>query len=229
MLVLCVYALAQLAFQSAIALEPSTRTLIDYADFGVCLIFLADFFWALWRAPNRMRYMATWGWVDLLSSIPSINVARWGRLARAVRVFRVLRGLRATRSLSALILRRRAENTFLAVSLVALLVLVFCSIAVLHFENDPNSNIRTAEDAMWWAVTTMTTVGYGDRYPVTTEGRFVATLLMAAGVGLFGTFSGFLAAWLIGPTQAAEATSIEALTAEVAALRKAIESSRERA
>src|SRR3712207_7326739 len=48
------------------------------------------------------------------------------------------------------------------------------------------SNIKTAADAIWWSVVTLTTVGYGDRYPVTTEGRFLATLLMTAGIGLFG-------------------------------------------
>jgi voltage-gated potassium channel len=52
---------------------------------------------------------------------------------------------------------------------------------------------------MWWAVSTMTTVGYGDRYPVTSEGRVVAAFLMAAGVGLFGTMSGLVAAWFMSP------------------------------
>jgi voltage-gated potassium channel len=222
MLVLCFYALAQLGVQAVFQLEPATREVVDYADFMVCVVFLLDFLITLLRSPDRLRYMATWGWVDLLSSIPSIDVVRWGRLARILRVFRVLRGLRATKTLSLLILRRRAENTFLAVSLVALLVLVFCSIAVLHFETDPNSNIKTAEDGLWWAVTTMTTVGYGDRFPVTTEGRMVAVLLMAAGVGLFGTFSGLLAAWLIGPTHAGDAASNESLRLEIAALREEV-------
>lgn len=60
-------------------------------------------------------------------------------------------------------------------------------------ETAPESNIKTAEDAIWWAFVTITTVGYGDRFPVTTEGRIIAALLMTAGVGLFGTFTGFIA------------------------------------
>lgn len=118
---------------------------------------------------------------------------------RSGRVLRVMRGLRATKLLAGLVVRRRAENTFLAASLVALLLVIFCSVAVLHFETNVDSNIRSPDDALWWAFATIATVGYGDRYPVTGEGRIVATILMAAGVGLFGTFSGFLAAWFLGP------------------------------
>ena len=155
-----------------------------------------------------------------------VDVVRWGRAARVVRVFRVLRGLRATKIAAGLVLQRRAENTILAASLVALLLIVFCSVAVLHFEVDPESNIKTAEDAIWWAFATITTVGYGDRYPVTSEGRFVAAILMTAGVGLFGTFSGFLAAWFIGSEAAEESNvgaEISSLRTEIANLRKMLE------
>jgi voltage-gated potassium channel len=110
----------------------------------------------------------------------------------------VLRGLRGAKLPAAVVLRQRAQNTFLAASLVALLLMVFCSIAILHFENVPQSNIKTADDAIWWAFATITTVGYGDR-PIPPEGRFVAAILMCAGVGLFGTFSGFLAACFYRP------------------------------
>jgi voltage-gated potassium channel len=226
MLVLCLYALGALAAQSAARLEPRTRGVIDYADNVVCVFFLADFLVSLWQAPDRRRYFLTWGWLDLLSSIPAVDVARWGRAARVLRIFRVLRGLRATKILASLLLRKRAESAALATSLVALLLLVFCSIAILHFEAEAESNIKTAEDAVWWAFATITTVGYGDRYPVTSEGRFVAALLMCAGVGLFGTFSGFLAAWFLGPQAAPEppdlGAEIVALREEVAALRRAL-------
>ena len=66
----------------------------------------------------------------------------------------------------------------------------------------PEANIKGPEDAVWWAFVTMTTVGYGDRFPVTTEGRLAGALLMVAGVGLFGTFSGFIASWFLAPKAA---------------------------
>jgi voltage-gated potassium channel len=76
-------------------------------------------------------------------------------------------------------------------------MIIFSSISVLHVEDQPNCNIKTAEDALWWSYCTITTVGFGDRYPITTEGRFVAILLMTTGVGLFGTFTGYIASLFI--------------------------------
>jgi voltage-gated potassium channel len=101
------------------------------------------------------------------------------------------------------------------------------SSACLHFETDSESNIKTAEDALWWAFATITTVGYGDGYRVTWEGRLIATILMCAGVGLFGTFSGFLAAWFIGSEPGKGSLQVSAdlreLREEVAALRRTLE------
>jgi voltage-gated potassium channel len=223
MLVLCIYAMASLATQVAVRLEPQVRLILEYGDDAVCVLFLLDFLLSLWRAQHRWRYFYSWGWLDLVSSIPTLDVARWGRIARVVRIFRIFRGLRATKVLTSVVLKHRAQNTFLAASLVALLLVLFCSIAVLQVEAVPDGNIKTADDAIWWAVATITTVGYGDRYPITTEGRFVAVILMCAGVGLFGTFSGFLAAWFLAPEEAQTDSELVALREEVKALREAID------
>lgn len=224
MLSLCLLALVSLAAQSTLKIDEESRSILQYADTGVCLIFFMDFLSCLYRAENRWRYMTTWGWVDLASSIPVIDVARWGRAARVARIFRVLRGVRATKLLARLVLQRRAENTFLAATLVAILLVVVSSISVLHFESSAGeANVKTAEDALWWAFATITTVGYGDRYPVTSEGRFVAAILMAAGVALFGTFSAFLAKWFLESATEEENQELKALRHEVAALREAIE------
>jgi voltage-gated potassium channel len=223
MLVLCLFALGVLAIQTAVNLDPQVRIVLEYADYAVCVIFFADFLISWWRAPERMRYLATWGWLDLLSSIPTLSVARWGRIGRVVRIFRVLRGLRATKLITTVILKRRAQHAFVASALLALLLIVFCSIAMLEFETAPESNIKTAEDAVWWSFATITTVGYGDRYPVTPEGRFIAVVLMCAGVGLFGTLSGFFAAWFLETDSASETSDLSALRDEIAALRRSVE------
>lgn len=219
MLALCIYSLGILAYQASGAAEPTTAVILDYADFAVCMVFFTDFLISFYRAENRWRYFVTWGWIDLLSSIPAIDVARWGRAARILRIFRLLRAFRAAQLLTEFVVKRRAQNALLAVSLVAIILITFCSIAVLHFESRVTANIVTANDALWWAVTTITTVGYGDKYPMTNEGRMVAVLLMLGGVGLFGTFSGLLASWFVGGDSGT--------TKELAALREEIRELRE--
>ncbi|MBM3452384.1 MAG: two pore domain potassium channel family protein [Bacteroidetes bacterium] len=74
---------------------------------------------------------------------------------------------------------------------------MFSTIRILQVENDPKSNIKTAEDAIWWADVTITTVGYGDKFPVTSEGRIISAILMTTGVGLFGIFTAFVAPWFV--------------------------------
>lgn len=221
MFALCVYAVGVVAVESAIDLSPHTLTILEIADYGVCAVFFADFLASLWRADSRWRYFITWGWVDLLSSIPAIDAARWGRVLRILRIFRALR---AARLLTQVVVRQRAQNTVLAAFLVALMLITFSSIAILHFESVPQANIVSAEDALWWVFATVTTVGYGDRYPITTEGRMVAVALMVGGIALFGTLSAYLAAWFIGSeVDDSSEKELAALRVEIASLRALIE------
>jgi voltage-gated potassium channel len=224
-LALNLYAVGALAVSTFFDLSPALTTLIDYADTALCAVFFVDFVLLLVRSPRPWHYLATWGWLDLLSCIPAIDALRWGRTVRIVRVLRVLRGIRATRVLSELILYRRAQSAFLTALLVSLLLIVFAAAATLQFETSREANIRTAEDALWWAISTITTVGYGDKFPLSSEGRLVAGLLMTAGVGLFGTFSGFVAAWFLGaPARpGADPAGLENLRQEVAQLRSEIQ------
>jgi voltage-gated potassium channel len=215
MLILSVLALVALAVEAVFPLDEGTRAIFNYADTLVCALFFVDFLVMLHRAKDRRRYLLTWGWLDLASSIPMVDFLRWGRAARIMRILRVLRGVRAARVLSVFILERRAESAFLATVLLSIILVVVSAVGVLHFEAGDEGNIKTPEDAVWWAVATITTVGYGDRYPVTSEGRVVAAILMVAGVGLFGTFSGFVAAWFLAPGQAKRENELAVLQRDV--------------
>src|SRR5665811_214856 len=107
------------------------------------------------------------------------------------------------------------------------LILFVASLAVLDAERGAKSaTITTFGDALWWAMTTVTTVGYGDRYPITTQGRFIAGGLMLAGIALLGIVTAALASWLLERVreveehaQAATRADMNALTNEVRALR----------
>lgn len=223
-LAFCILALVALAVEALVPLDEGTRQILNYADTGVCAVFFTDFVVSLVKARRRWHYFYRWGWIDLVSSIPVFHVFRWGRFIRVVRIFRILRGVRATKIIASFILERRAESAFLAAALLSTLFVISASIAILHLEKSiPGANITTAEDALWWACTTITTVGYGDRYPVTTEGRGVAVLLMLAGVGLFGTLAGCVAAWFLSPAEKQQKSELNEIRAELRELRRGIE------
>jgi voltage-gated potassium channel len=222
MLVLCVLALALNIVQHAVH-DPQIDAILDAADLMICIAFGVDFVVSLWAAEDRRRYLLTWGWLDLLSSMPMLDAARWGRVARIARIARVLRSIRAARVLSTTLLERRRESTLLAAMLLALVLIIASSTAILHFEGSEDGNIRSAESAVWWAFATITTVGYGEFYPVTTEGRVIAAILMTAGVGLFGAFSAALASWFLVPEDQATDAEIAAMREELRGLREAVE------
>ena len=222
-LVLSVCAIALAAAMVFVDLDESSLTLIEYADWAVCGVFLVDFAVTLAQSPNKLRYLATWGWLDLLSSLPAIDIARWGRAARVFRIVRVLRAMRATRIVASLTMRYRARNAVLASAILLLLVVFSCSIAILHFEDVEGGNIRSPADALWWAMTTVTTVGYGDFYPVTWEGRVLAVILMFTGVGVFSAFAGAMATVFLAPAVMDEETEIRAMRSEMKKLRRTIE------
>jgi voltage-gated potassium channel len=109
------------------------------------------------------------------------------------------------------------------VALISIVLVIFSSIAILNLENAPESNIKTSADALWWAFVTITTVGYGDKFRVTHEGRFIAAVLMTAGVGLFGTFTAYVASYFLESERQKEETDIQQLIAEVRQLRERVE------
>ena len=212
-----IYVLLALAAETLLPISQSTDDILDEVDNGICVIFFVDFFISLYRAPSRLAYLK-WGWIDLLSSIPMIDMFRAGRIARIIRILRAFRGVRSARFLADYLVHHRANGAFFAVALLSILLVLFSSIAILQFENTADGNIRTPQDAVWWAFATVTTVGYGDKFPVTSEGRMVAAVLMTAGVGMFGSFTGLVASWILTPTKKDEEQD-----SELAKLRERIE------
>ena len=194
--VLSIYVLVALIISSVFDLSPELHQLLDYIDNAICIVFISNFFLRLYEAENKLKFLK-WGWIDLVSSIPNIELFRYGRILRLIRLLRILRAFRSTKVLVKYIFRKKAHGAFTTASIFAILILIFSSIAILQVETTDQGNIKTAEDALWWAFTTITTVGYGDKFPVTTEGRLIGVILMTAGVGLFGVFTGFVASWFV--------------------------------
>jgi voltage-gated potassium channel len=216
-LIFSIYVLIALLVQSLVPLPPDAVTLLDWMVLLVCIVFLTDFFVRFTRAPSKLAFLK-WGWIDFVSSIPAVNIFRVGRVARIIRIMRVLRAFRSTENLLVYLLRHRKTTSLAAVTAISLVVVIFAAIAVLQFETSPDSNIKNAGDAFWWAFVTDTTVGYGDKFPLSTEGRIVACILMAVGVGLFGTFTGFIASLFVEPELAQHESAHEEVLREIRSL-----------
>lgn len=183
-IVLSIYVLGSLLIDAFFALPPETSSLLNYIDNSICAFFFFEFCYRFYSAESKLKFMR-WGWIDLISCVPMIDYLRAGRLLRLIRLLRILRAYRSTKHLVNHIFANRPKGALTSVSIIAVLLVIFSAIAILQVEKDPNCNIKTAEDAIWWAYVTITTVGYGDNFPVTTEGRIIAAILMTAGVGLF--------------------------------------------
>lgn len=174
-------------------------------------IFALDYAANLWLAEDRRRWFL-WNLHELL--IVALPFFRPLRLLRLVTLLSVLhRTVGET-------LRGRVV-TYVAGS-AALLVFVG-ALAVLDVEQSaPDAKILTFGDAVWWAVTTITTVGYGDMYPVTPIGRMVAAALMMSGIAVLGVVTASIASWLVQrveeSTEAAAESAEEPVRAELADL-----------
>ncbi len=186
-----------LAAEMLLPVPREISRLVFFIDFAICVVLLIDFAVRFATAESKLRFMK-WGWIDLIASIPMIETLRWGRLFRIIRVIRLVVAFRSVRHFFGALFGNRRQAGLVSLLVFTIVVVSFASTGILLVETSPESNIRTAEDALWWAMTTITTVGYGDRFPVTNAGRIIASAMMLCGIGLFGSLSGVAASFFIG-------------------------------
>ncbi len=183
------------------SLAPEVEKTLAQINSLITFVFLADFIHLFRRAENKMAYMKSQGWLDLLGSLPVYPILRFFRIFRLIKVWRELAKY-GTHPIWDQLMQRRAQNALRFTGFVVFLVITLGSILVLQFESkSPIANILTQQDAVWWSVVTIATVGYGDYYPVTWNGRFVGMVLMIVGVGMFGVLSSYLAKIFLSPTK----------------------------
>ncbi|MDH5243165.1 MAG: ion transporter [Chloroflexota bacterium] len=218
---------------------PEVETILASTDTLFCLFFLADFVRSVTRAPDRRTYLVgerpgrslPTGILDLLGSIPAIGIFRVFRVFRLTRVVRILQQGGPT-AIAKQFVARRSEAAIYIIAVASMLVLLLGSIAIAYVEPaTADANIKSGGDAFWWAFVTITTVGYGDRYPVTEIGRFIGMLTMAVGIGIFGVLTSYLSSIFLAPAGGQDAAPVAAessaetavpadpVAAEVAALR----------
>ncbi|GGI44186.1 voltage-gated potassium channel [Agromyces flavus] len=199
---LSVLSIVNLVLLFALGDDGSLATVLVVMNALFSAVFLADFTYRLVTAPHRGAYFFRhYGWADLLASLPfpQFKVLRLFRIVRVIRLMREIGPGMVWRTL----VRDRAGSALYALLLMGVFVLQFGSLTILYIEQDAEgANITTASDALWYTIVTISTVGYGDQYPVTNAGRFAGTLMIVLGVAIFGTFTGYLANLFLAPPKA---------------------------
>lgn len=183
-------------------LDPDAVNVVNIINFAMTAIFLFDFGYRIITARSRSYYFfRDFGWADLLACAPLLRFLRLFRIFKAYRLVKKY----GTKAIIDYLSYNRAE--------AALYILIFCVLIILEIGasfvliaegKSDNANITSAGDALWWAFVTITTVGYGDRFPVTQWGRLVGILVMVTGVGIFATFAGYISNRLLSPPQKEE-------------------------
>jgi voltage-gated potassium channel len=227
MLLASAITVATLALSLSIQLPQDVESMLRWADTAVCGIFFLDFLLLLYLARDKKRYFFTWGWIDLLSSIPLIPALQLGRLARLLRIFRLFRGVKSAAALLRELTRSRRQTATFAVLLLTGMTVTFGSIAILIAEKG-RGQIDSPTKALWWCMETITTVGYGDIAPQTTLGRVVAGVTMIMGIGIYGSLTAVITSLVIeSPKEANDPilTKLEKIEAELAKLRSRLEES----
>ena len=210
--VIALGALLLVLLETFLVLSAPTLAVFQWIDNAACGIFFIDVL-VRWRRTGWSAEFWRWGWVDLLAAIPFDAAFR---TLQIIRVYRILRVLRVLYKLQELTTGTTLNERLLALPGVAVVMIIFSTALMVEAERHaPGATIKSGGDALWWALTTVTTVGYGDTYPVTTEGRIIAAGLMLVGIALFGSISAIVTSKLILPK---ETKDHEELRREVRAL-----------
>jgi voltage-gated potassium channel len=198
MLVLSVAIIPLLLVPWLLELSPGTEAMFLGIDWIIWALFAAEYLVRLYLAPGKWLFVRS-NLIDL--AVVLVPFLRPLRVARSVRMLRLLRLAvlgtlfgRALKTATAVLRRANLGYTLLIVTVVT----IGAGLLVAELERgSSDADIRTPAEGLWWAITTVTTVGYGDGVPVTPAGRAVAVVLMLVGVGVFGLLAAALASFLI--------------------------------
>ena len=179
--------------------DPALRRLLEWVDLGLVALFVAEWAWRVRHAPagHRGRYAARHSW-ELLGMVPLLAPAPgFLRMLRLVRLVRILRVVGAIGAYLGAWERIAKESNLGKIALASGSITLVGATLVWLMERRDNPDLASFEEALWWAIVTVTTVGYGDITPLTRTGRFVAGMLMVAGIGTIGLLASSLASVLV--------------------------------
>ncbi|MCB8984389.1 MAG: ion transporter [Ardenticatenaceae bacterium] len=178
------------------SISPLTMGVLEIINAILTVFFLFDFTYRLLTASSKSNYFfRNWGWADLLACLPQLRIFRVFRIFRAARLLRIF----GVQNMVNEIVNNRAGIALFITIFGIIVIAEIVGVFMLKVEASyPNANITTSGDAVWWTFVTMTTVGYGDRFPVSPWGRVLAVFVMLSGVALIGVLASFLSNFFLG-------------------------------
>jgi voltage-gated potassium channel len=195
--------LVEFSIETVPGLPPDVRSGLLGIEVATVLIFTVEYLLRIYVSDNRLKFVLSgWGIVDLVAILPfylslgvdlrTLRILRFLRLARALKIGRYSK---AVQLFSRAFRIARAE---LVLFLAAMLMLIYLSaILIYYFENEAQPEVFSSVFAsLWWAVVTLTTVGYGDTYPITVGGKVFTFFILMIGLGTIAVPSGIVAAAL---------------------------------
>jgi voltage-gated potassium channel len=196
---LSLYVVVELAIEVILDFPDNIQEIFDYVDLGICIFFISVFFYELIKSESKKDFLKH-NWFDLLSSIPFTSFMRILRVVRIIRIIRVmrlvklLRGIKAIKPIVNFATKNKLRGVLVSYIIALVIVLFYCSLGFYMSEKDSNGMVKSYGDAIWWGFITVTSVGYGDVFPTTSEGRLFGIALTLCGMGLFSLVTAELSA-----------------------------------
>jgi voltage-gated potassium channel len=195
-------------------LDNSTTEFLRYSEIFVVGVFTVEYLVRIALSPNRLRFIFSfYGLIDLIAILPFYLAFAFDlRTLRLIRLLRLARLLKLARYNGAMLRFSRAlylaKEELVIFTFVSMVVLYLAAVGIYHFEHSAQPEVfRSIFDCLWWAVATLTTVGYGDIYPITTGGRFFTFIVLMVGLGSVAVPTGIVASALSAVRREQEATS----------------------
>lgn len=207
MLVLSVLFVPILVIPMIVQMPESTAETFEVLEWGIWALFAGELSINVYLTEHRLRYLRA-HWFDVaIVVLPFLRPFRLARLARGARLLAV--ASRFLHSVRAVLRERGLQYVLLA----GLGLVISAAAGATYFERAADGPITDFQAALWWAATTVTTVGYGDTYPVTPEGRGLAVFLMILGISLFGAMTASVTSYIVRGSEPESASNDEILAA----------------
>jgi voltage-gated potassium channel len=201
---LIIFSIVTFSLETLPNLDSTTMRLLDYCEYFIVAVFTVEYIYRLMTSPKKINFITSpYGLIDLIAILPFfLSLAIDLRSLRAIRLLRLARLLKLARYTSAfdrLAQALKDSKHELVVSISMLAIAIYLSaFGIYHFEHAAQpEKFRSIFDALWWSVATITTVGYGDIYPITIGGRMFTFLVMLASLGLVAVPTGIFATALL--------------------------------